>query len=69
MWLDTLKLFPRGTSVRVKLSYEGAEVKALAKVVYSSTDLGMGVALNNFEGQDERILEWWIAGLLSVPIR
>ena len=67
--VDTLRLFPRGTSVRIKLSHRGAEVKALARVVYSSSDLGMGVAFTSFEREDQRILGWWIAELVSVPIR
>ena len=29
--VDTLKLFPKGTSVRTKLSHQGAEVRALAR--------------------------------------
>ncbi|MFI5450271.1 MAG: PilZ domain-containing protein [Candidatus Bathyarchaeia archaeon] len=67
--VDTLKLFPKGTSVRIKLSHQGAEVRALARVVYSSSDLGMGVAFTSVEREDERILEWWITELVSIPIR
>ena len=66
--VDTLELFPKGTNVRIKLSHQSAEVKALARVVYSSPDLGMGVVFTSFERQDERILECWIAELVVTPI-
>jgi hypothetical protein len=67
--VDSVKLIPKGTSVRIKLTHQGTEVRALAKVVYSSLDLGMGIVFTNVEGEDERILEWWMAGLVSIPIR
>jgi len=66
--VDTVKLFPQGTRVRIKLSHQGAEVRALARIIYSSSDLGMGVAFTSVEREDERILEWWIAEFASIPI-
>jgi hypothetical protein len=66
--VDTLKLFPQGTSVRINLSFQGAEVRALGRVVYSRSDLGMGIAFTSVEQEDKRILEWWIAELVSIPI-
>jgi len=65
--VDGSKLFPQGTSVRIKLSHRGAEVMALARIIYSSLDLGMGVAFTSVEREDERILEWWIAEFASIP--
>ena len=67
--VDTVKPFPQGTSVRIKLSHQGAEVRALARVIYSSSDLGMGVAFTSVEREDERILESWIAECASIPTR
>ena len=67
--VDTVKLFPKGTSVRIKLTHHGEEVSGLGRVVYSSSDLGMGVAFTNVEREDERKLEWWIAEFVSIPIR
>jgi hypothetical protein len=65
--VDGSKLLPQGTTVRIKLSHQGAEVRALARVIYSSSDLGMGVAFISVEREDERILEWWIAEFASIP--
>jgi hypothetical protein len=66
--VDTMKLFPKGTSVRIKLSHQGTDVKALAKVVYSQTELGMGLAFTSVEREDELILERWVAELVSILI-
>lgn len=66
--VDTLKLFPKGTDVRIKLSRGGADVKALARIVYATPELGMGVAFTSVEREVERILEGWIAELMSIPI-
>jgi PilZ domain len=66
--VETVTLLPKGAGVRVKLSHQGAEVNALARIVYSSLGLGMGVAFTSVEQEDERILECWIADFLSVPI-
>jgi hypothetical protein len=66
---DAAKLFPKGTTVKIKLSRDGEEVRAFARVIYSRSDLGMGVAFTNVEPEDERILECWIAEFQGIPIR
>lgn len=66
--VETMKLLPKGTGVRIKLSHNGEEVRALARVIYSRSDLGMGIAFISVEPEDERILEWWIVKFLSIPI-
>jgi hypothetical protein len=65
--VDALNLFPQGTSVTVKLSHQGQETKALARVVYSRSDLGMGLAFIHV--QDEEVLEWWIAEFMSISVQ
>ncbi len=65
--VDTVKLFPKGSSVRIKLSYRGAEVKALARVVYASVELGMGLVFGTVEAEDEVTLQGWIAEFMGVP--
>jgi hypothetical protein len=42
-YVDTLNPTPTGTVVRVKLAHEGQELDLLARVVYVSPRLGMGV--------------------------
>jgi hypothetical protein len=65
--VDAERLLPKGTRVRAKLTHKGTEVKALARIVYSSSDLGMGLAFTIVERQDEAILEWWMVEFSSVP--
>jgi hypothetical protein len=67
--VDTLRVFPKGISVSVKLSYRGAEVRALGRVIYARSDLGMGLAFTSIGSGDERILDWWMTELVSIPIR
>jgi hypothetical protein len=66
--VDTVQLFPQGTGIRINLSHRGEHVRAFAKVVYSTSVLGMGVAFTNVEREDQRVLENWIAEYLSIPI-
>jgi hypothetical protein len=61
--------FPQGTPVRIKLSHENTNVAALARVVYASPELGMGLAFTHVDPQDERILEEWIAELMSLTMQ
>jgi hypothetical protein len=65
---DTQNLLPKGTRVTIKLSHEGTVARALGRIVYSRSDLGMGIAFTSVERQDELILEWWIAELASLPV-
>jgi len=59
---------PKDTNVSIKLYHRGAEVKALAKVVYSGPEVGMGVEFTNVDRENERILELWIDELVKIPI-
>jgi hypothetical protein len=67
--VDTSRPFAKGTRVRIKLSHQGAEVKALASVVYASSELGMGIVFIRVDREDERILEWWIAEQMCLTIQ
>jgi hypothetical protein len=67
--MDSVKVFAQGATVRIKLLHQGSEVMALARVVYSNLDLGIGVAFTSVETEGERILESWIAEFQGIPIR
>jgi hypothetical protein len=66
--VNTLKPFPKGTRVRIKLSHGGADVVALGTVIYGRVELGMGIMFTSVEPEDQRILAGWIAELTSIPI-
>jgi hypothetical protein len=61
--IDSLQGFAQGSRVRIKLSYQGAEMTALGRIIYSRPDLGMGIVFTFVETNDERILDGWISEL------
>lgn len=65
---DAPVLFRKGTNVRIELSHRGAAVIALARVVYASQHLGMGLAFISVDSECERVLELWIAEFMSISI-
>jgi hypothetical protein len=66
--VDAGQLLSQGTRVRIKLSHKGTEVRALARIVYSSSDLGMGLAFTTVERQDAVVLEWWMTEFMSISV-
>ena len=58
--VDTTKLFPTGTRVRIRIAHRGANFAALGSVVYAAPDAGMGVAFTKIEQKDQLVLERWI---------
>lgn len=58
--VDTLKLFPTGTRVRIRIAHRGANFAALGTVVYAGPNSGMGVAFTKVEQKDQLVLEKWI---------
>jgi PilZ domain len=66
--VDTSSPFPKGSRVKIRLFHRGAEVNALAIVVYARSDLGMGIAFTDIERKSERVLELWIAELMSMRV-
>lgn len=62
-YIDTLNPNPSGTVVRVKLTREGEELELLARIVYVSPRLGMGVRFDeSITPPQLAILDRWIAG-------
>ena len=62
-YIDTLNPTPSGTVVRVKLSRDGEELDLLARIVYVSPRLGMGVRFDeSITPAQLAILDRWIAG-------
>ena len=58
--VDTLKLLPTGTRVRIRIAHRGAKFTALGTVVYAGPNAGMGVAFTKIEQKDQLVLERWI---------
>lgn len=58
--VDTLKLLPKGTKLRIRITHRGANFAALGTVVYAGLNAGMGVAFTRIEQEDQLVLEEWI---------
>lgn len=61
----TLKPFPPGVKVRIRIAHESANFAALGKVSYNSPDGGMGIAFTQIEPADQSVLEKWVEKLRS----
>jgi len=62
--MNTLEPLAQGTSVRVRMTHQSAEVKALGMVVYARPGVGMGISFIEIDKKDERLLELWIQELM-----
>ena len=61
-YVDTLNPVPTGTVVRVKFAHEGQELDLLARVVYLSPHLGMGVRFDeSITPAQLAVLDRWLA--------
>ena len=61
--VDSEKLLPAGTRVRVRIVRMGASFVALGKVVYALSNAGTGVVFTEIDFKHQLILEDWIAQL------
>jgi len=67
--VDTSKPFLKGTPLGIKLSHGDVHVTATARVVYASPELGMGLVFIRVDPEDQRVLEEWIAELMSIALQ
>lgn len=61
----TLKPFPRGTKVRIKIAHRSASFVALGRVSYCTPN-GMGVVFTQIEPANQSILERWVEELRGI---
>jgi hypothetical protein len=59
-FIDTLNPFTPGTSVKVRIEKSGATFEALARVVYSLTSMGMGLAFYSVGPEQLWVLHEWM---------
>jgi len=61
-YIDTLNPIPTGTVVRVKLNHNGQELDLLARIVYVSPRLGMGIRFDeSISSEQLAILGRWLS--------
>jgi len=64
-YVDTLSPFPTGTLLHVRIIRDGGAFECEAKVVYVHEGFGMGIAFTNMALDQRRVLENWIADLIT----
>lgn len=62
-YVDTFSPFPLKTGVRIRITRDQAAFMADAKVVFSKTGMGMGLAFTSIEPQQMGVLEKWLGEL------
>ena len=60
-YLDMLNPISEGTEVRLRLTHDEENFTALARIVYVSPGLGMGLAFTNVEDQQLACLDRWLS--------
>jgi hypothetical protein len=60
-YIDTLNPIPQGAEVRLRLTHREETFVALARVVYVSYGLGMGIAYINAEDEQLAKLDRWLS--------
>lgn len=63
-YVDTMNPFPEGTLVHVKISRDSGPFEAQAKIVYSQSNFGMGIAFVDLTREQRVVLENWLAELV-----
>jgi len=62
-YIDTLNPTPTGTVVRIKLTHDSEELELLARIVYLSPRLGMGVRFDeSIMPAQLAVLDRWLSG-------
>ena len=60
-YVDTLRPFPVGTLVRIRLKKGATTIEASGNVVYELPRLGMGIAFHHLKPDDQATLEKWLS--------
>jgi PilZ domain len=60
-YIDMLNPISEGTEVRLRLTHHEEIFMALARIVYVSPGLGMGLAFTNVEDQQQACLDRWLS--------
>ncbi len=60
-YVDTLRPFPVGTLVRIRLKKDGTAIEANGNVVYELPGLGMGIAFHDLTPDSHAAIEKWLS--------
>jgi PilZ domain-containing protein len=60
-YIDTLNPISKGTEVQLRITHQAEIFMALARIVYVSPGLGMGLAFTSVEDQQLACLDRWLS--------
>lgn len=58
-YMDMLNPLPLGTPVRVQITYQEQTIDTMGRVIYSQSNMGMGVSFDEMKAEAEALLEKW----------
>ena len=64
-YIETLNPFPDGTQVHVRILRDQGVFETKAKVVYSQSNFGMGLAFSEMAPDQRSLLEDWLAEIVT----
>ncbi|MGB8493264.1 MAG: PilZ domain-containing protein [Candidatus Acidiferrum sp.] len=62
-YLDMMNPFFDGTALRVRITHDGQALDAVARVVHSQPNVGMGLSFDQIDAHQEPIIEQWLSTL------
>lgn len=62
-YLDMMNPFFDGTALRVRITHDGQALDAVARVVHSQPNVGMGLSFDQIDARQEPIIEQWLSTL------
>lgn len=60
-YVDTLRPFPVGTLVRIRLKKDGTAIEVNGNVVYELPGLGMGIAFHDVTPESRSVMDKWLS--------
>ena len=60
-YMDMMNPFHAGTPLRVRITHQGRAVDAVARVVHSQPNIGMGISFDHLAPGQESIIEEWLS--------
>jgi hypothetical protein len=62
-YLDMMNPFLDGTPLHVRITHDGQAVDAVARVVHSKPNVGMGITFDQIDARQAPIIEQWLSTL------
>jgi len=62
-YVDTINPFPVGADVKIRIARDNQSFVAQARVLYSTSGMGMGMAFTKIDPERMEVLEGWLAEL------